>query len=374
MIVAGEASGDLHAARLASELRRRNPGLHIFGCGGAQMAAAACELLVDAREIAVVGLFEVVGHLPLIYRRYRRLVNAMRQRLPKAVVLVDFPDFNLRLACHAHAAGLQVIYFISPQLWAWRTRRVNIIRRCVDRMICIFPFERKFYLDRGIDAAYVGHPLVDSVRPQASREAFVQRLSLDPATELIALLPGSRRREVQFHLPTILEAATRIHQERGVHFVIPVASTLSKEEVRSLVPPPQTSYVHVIAGNAYEALAHSRLAIVSSGTATVETALLGTPMVVVYRLSSLTYGLGRRFVRSPHYAMVNLILEQRVVPELIQADFTAQAVVNWSVKLLDDDEERRRMCGALAQVRERLGPPGAISRAADLVEETLRTP
>jgi lipid-A-disaccharide synthase len=371
MVVAGEASGDLHAASLVRELRRRHPDLSVFGCGGPRLADAGCELLVNASDVAVVGLFEVVRHLPRIYGHYRRLVQAMLQRRPRTVVLVDFPDFNLRLACRARNAGINTTYFISPQLWAWREGRVETVRRCVSQMICIFPFEREFYARHGIEACYVGHPLLDIAHPASTREEFYRKHSLRPDSEVIAVLPGSRRREVEFHLPILLEAAAQLHRHRQSQFLIPVAPTLDPGFVRSQVPASQTDYVHVIAGEVYDAIAHARLAIVSSGTATVETALVGTPMVVVYRLSDWTYRLGRRLVRSPFYAMVNLILSRGVVPELIQHGFTSQAVVNWAVKLLDEGEERASMRAQLALVRERLGPYGAIGRAADIVERAI---
>jgi lipid-A-disaccharide synthase len=371
MIVAGEASGDLHAAALIRELRRHHPELRFFGCGGAQMQAAGCELLVHAHDIAVVGLFEVVGHLPLIYRRYRRLKSALRERRPAAVILVDFPEFNLRLARVARSRGVPVIYFISPQLWAWRPRRVRIVRHCVRRMICIFPFEREFYRRHGYDATYVGHPLIELARPTMSADEFRSRHGLDPITPIVALLPGSRRREVRFHLPTMLEAARRMRQQRDLQFVIPAAATVGARSIAAEIPQTDRSYVHVIEGDAYDALAHARLAVVSSGTATVEAALLGTPMIVVYRLSQWTYRLGRRLVKTPFYAMVNLIAGRQVVPELVQSAFEPQAIVKWALRLLDGTPEREAMVSGLAEVRQRLGEPGAIARAASVVESVL---
>lgn len=371
MILAGEASGDLNAGLLVAELRRRHPELQVFGCGGEELRAAGCELLVDAAELAVVGLFEVVRHLPRLYRHYRRLRRAMLERRPRGLVLVDFPDFNLRLARAAHAAGIPVIYFISPQLWAWRAGRVRQIRRYVRRMLCIFPFEQEFYRRRGVEVEYVGHPLVERVKPHTSRAEFCARHGLDPAQPLLALLPGSRRREVAFHLPVLVAAARGLQQLQPLQCVLPLAPGLSPEDVAPYLAAAP-GLVHVVRGETYDALAHARLAVVASGTSTVETALLRTPMVVIYRLSSWTYALGRRLVKTPYFAMVNLIVGHAGVPELIQRDLTASAVIDWAGRLLVDGPERTRQLAHLDAVRERLGGPGAIGRAAAAVARELQ--
>ncbi|HXR97153.1 MAG TPA: lipid-A-disaccharide synthase [Terriglobales bacterium] len=374
MIVAGEASGDAHAAELMEELRRRHPALRFFGCGGPRMAAAGCELLVSASELAVVGLLEVVRHLPRIHGLLRRLRRALRQRRPMAVILVDFPDFNLRLAAAAAAANIPAIYFVSPQLWAWRSGRVRQIQRHVRRMICIFPFEQAFYSAHGVEVDAVGHPLVEriaSARVPTPGE-FRSAHGISSSSTIVALLPGSRRRELEFHLQSMLEAARCLHAERDIEFVLPVAATLDREAVAALIPPPMRGYTHLIdPANAYAAVAHARLAVVASGTATVETALLGTPMIVVYRLSRLSYQMGRRMVKLPRYAMVNLIAEREVVPELIQSEFEPSAIVDWAHRLLDDGPSRAQMVVDLEEVRRRLGQPGAIARAATAVERAL---
>src|SRR5579884_3782408 len=351
MIVAGEASGDAHAGALVAELRRRHPDWRWFGCGGAALRAAGCELLVEARELAVVGLFEVAAHLPRIYRRYRRLRRALEVRRPAAAILVDFPDFNLRLARAAARRGVPVIYFISPQLWAWRGGRVKAIRH-------------------GVEVAYVGHPFVGRVQPSLSAADFRRRHGFG-AEPLVALLPGSRRREVAFHLPVLWEAARRLRDLRGARFVLPAASTLGRAALAAAVPPDLRDAVRVVAGETYDAIAHARVALVASGTATLETALLGTPMVVIYRLSPWSYRLGRRWVQTPHFAMVNLIAGRRLAPELIQDELTPQALVDWALKLMDDEAARAEMRRGLEEVRARLGAPGAIARAADVVEKEL---
>ncbi|HUX66790.1 MAG TPA: lipid-A-disaccharide synthase [Terriglobales bacterium] len=382
MIVAGEASGDAHAAELIAALRQLHPPLRFFGCGGERMAAAGCELLVSSSELAVMGLVEVLAHLPRLHRLWRRLRQALLQRRPRGLILVDFPDFNLRLAAAARAASIPVVYFVSPQIWAWRRRRVKLIRRDVARMICIFPFEQAFYARQGLEVASVGHPLVERVeRARASlpsAPAWRARLGAAPAAELIALLPGSRQRELDFHLPVLLAAAAQLRQASAApppEFVLPVAPHLSAAAIAAALPPALAPFLHLVpAAELYPALAHARLAFVASGTATVETALLATPMVVVYRLSPLSYRLGRRLVRTPHVAMVNLIAERAVVPELLQADLHPAALLAWAQRLLPDTAERRQMLADLAQVRLRLGPPGAIARAAAEVAATLHLP
>lgn len=379
MIVAGEASGDLHAGGLVAELRRRHPDWHFFGGGGPRLRAAGVELLVDAQDVTVVGLVEVLAHLPRIYRLHRRLRRALRRRHPAAVILVDFPDFNLPLAAVAARLGIPVIYFISPQVWAWRGKRVEAIRRTVRRMICIFPFEPAFYARHGMEVDYVGHPLVHAARPQLTRAEFQASHGLASDRPTIALLPGSRRREIGYNLPPMLAAAARLRDAAGAQFVLPAAETVGADWLRAAIPAAQRNGVRVLEGEAYDALAHADVAIVASGTATVEAALLRTPMVVVYRLSPYSYWLGRRWVRTPHFAMVNLIAGREIVPELIQDRFQPDAVVNWALKLLDtksaggNEEWRGRkdlasprevMLRGYEEVRQRLQPPGVPSPGA----------
>jgi len=376
MIVAGEASGDAHAAELILTLRRDHPELHFFGCGGEQMAAAGCEILVANTELAVMGLVEVLRHLPRLRRLLRRLRTTMRARRPAAVILVDFPDFNLRLAATAHRVRIPAIYFISPQVWAWRSGRVRQIRRHVSRLISIIPFEPAFFARYGMEVAYVGHPLVERVtRARASLPAaaeFRHSLGIDASAELVALLPGSRRRELEFHLPALCEAARRLHAQRHIEFLLPVASTLTHDQVRDLIPQPCRAFIHLLpASQMPAAVAHARLALVASGTATLETALLGTPLVVFYRLSPWTYRLGRRLVRLKHVSLVNLIAERHLVPELIQADFTPDNLLLWADRLLPDGDPRSTMLAGLDDVRARCGDPGAIARAAAEVASVL---
>jgi lipid-A-disaccharide synthase len=362
LIVAGEASGDRYGAELAAEVRRRWP-VEWFGIGSDQMEAAGVELVTHAREMAVVGIFEVVSHLPRIYGFYRRLLAEVDRRRPRFAVLIDFPDFNLRLAGQLHRRGIPVIYFVAPQMWAWRPGRVEQLRRYVRKLLCIFPFEEEWFRQRGVEVEYVGHPLLDAARTTLGREEFFTRHQLDPDVPTICLLPGSRKQEVRRHLPLMLEAAAQLIRQRELQFTLVRANTVEPEQIRALAARAPRVPLTVVAENPYNALASSELAVISSGTATVEALLLRVPMVVVYRVAASTWHLGRPLVNTPHYSMVNLLAGERLVPELIQHDFTPERVAAEVSKLLDDPAGRGRIQEVLGSVAERLGPPGAIERA-----------
>lgn len=368
LIVAGEASGDQHAAALVSCLSRRHP-VAWFGLGGDALQAAGVELIEHARAVNVLGLFEVVAHLPRIYRIFRKLLAEVERRRPSLAVLVDFPDFNLRLARHLHARGIPVVYFIAPQLWAWRAGRLRTLERYVRRVLCIFPFEQAIYQRAGMDVEYVGHPLVDRTTPTMTRDEFFAHCQLDPGCPLVCLLPGSRNQEVVRHLPRMLTAAQLLQEKQRVQFVLVRAPTVDPKILQSQLRPQFG--VRVVEGPAYDALAASSAAVVSSGTATVEAALLETPLVVVYRVAPLTWWLGRRLVRTPYYSMVNLIAGQPVVPELIQHDFTPERVAREVSRLLTEADAREAMKRELRTVRARLGEPGAIERASRAVLSLL---
>jgi lipid-A-disaccharide synthase len=353
LLSAGEASGDNYGAELIVALRHLSPQAQFFGMGGDRMAGAGCELVVHARDVAVVGLAEVVTHLPAIRKRFNHLVDEAKRRRPDAAILIDFPDFNLRLARELHALGIPVFYFISPQLWAWRTGRVEQVKKYVRKMIVIFPFEQEFYRQHGVDVSYVGHPLAYQPLPEISREDFAARHRLDPAKTWIAFLPGSRRKEVRLNLPVMLEAIDLLeNQGDNFEYLLPVASTLHKEWVRYQLGPAHTRIR--LTENAQATVMHSRAAVVASGTATVESALMGTPFVVVYRLSPLTWLLGRRLVSLDTFAMPNLIAGKKIVPELMQSAFTADAVVNELRSLVPDGDVRRHMQEELKDVARKL--------------------
>ncbi len=358
LLSAGEASGDTYGAQLIDALRQLAPGATFFGMGGETMRVAGCELLIDAKEVAVVGLAEVVTHLPGIFRRFNQFVTEAQQRRPEAAILIDFPEFNLRLARKLHQLGIPVFYFVSPQIWAWRTGRVKQIKKYVREMIVIFPFEQEFYRKHGVEVSYVGHPLAHSEAPAISRTEFASRYRLDTTKQWIGLLPGSRRKEVRLNLPTMLEAVQLLQDKQNYEFVLPVASTLDADWMRQQIAANGTSVPIHLTDNSRLALPHCRAAIVASGTATVETALAGTPFVVVYRLAALTWTLGRPLVQLDTFAMPNLIAGRKIVTELIQQNFTAANILHELADIIPEGPRRHQMLVDLADVRDRLRAPG----------------
>ena len=394
LISAGEASGEMYGAQLMEALRRRvaipahvgtglSPAqlgqsvvstqagqLEFFGAGGERMRAAGCEIVVDAKDLAVVGITEVISHLPKILGLYRKLVRSADEKRPALAVVIDAPAFNWRVARQMRKRGIPVVYYVCPQFWAWRQGRVKLLRKYVNKALVIFPFEETFYRDRGVDATFVGHPLADLPPPAITREVYAAENQIDATKPWITLMPGSRRKEVGMNLPTILDAADRIEKDRlekdrlekdrlgsGYEFLLPVARTLDAAFLKELMETRQAASlrgnIHLVP-EALPALFHSRVAIVASGTATVEAALMGTPFVMVYRLSRLTYALGRPRVKVPYFAMVNLIAGEEVVPELVQHKFTAENVVMELNKIIPDGEPRTRMIERLATVKARL--------------------
>jgi lipid-A-disaccharide synthase len=333
------------------------PDAEFFGLGGTAMEAAGCERIVRAEDIAVMGITEVLRHMPRIYKEYRRLVQSIRARKPDLAVLVDFPDVNFRLAKELKRSGIPVLYFVSPQLWAWKKYRVRWVRERVSKMLVIFPFEEKYYRDHGVDAEFVGHPLADLPLPTVSRKNYAARYKLDPAKEWIALLPGSRGKELRHNLPVMVGAANLLGA--SYEFLLPAAATLDPIWVRRMVAQCQSELsgieipIHVVE-DARAALFHARAGVVASGTATVEAALIGNPFIAVYRLSDLSYAVARRVVDLPHVAMVNLIAGDRIVPELIQDDFTPQNIVRTLQPLLEETGYRAHMIEELKSVRTAL--------------------
>jgi lipid-A-disaccharide synthase len=372
-ISAGEASGERYGAMLIEAVRARMPEASFFGLGGKAMEAAGCERVVRAEDIAVMGITEVVRHMPHIYREYRRLVRSIRARKPNVAVLIDFPDVNFRLARELKKLGVPVIYFVSPQLWAWKKRRIRWVQQRVTKMLVIFPFEQAYYRERGVDAEFVGHPLADLSRTTITRQEFACKYGLNPSKEWVGLLPGSRARELRLNLPAMAAAANRLGE--CYDYLLPAAATLGPEWVRAVVAEnvaaPDGVHLPIqVVEDARAVLQYSRASVVASGTATVEAALIGNPFVAVYRLSALSYAIASRLVRLPHVAMVNLIAGKRIVPELIQNDFTPGSIVRALLPLLQEGEPRTRMIQELAAVRSALHVPGggetqtAIERAA----------
>ena len=364
LLSAGEASGDMYAARLATALRQRID-VQLFGMGGPQMRAAGVEIVMDYSEVAVVGITEILKHLPSLLQAMNRLVMEAVRRKPALAILTDFPGFHLRLARKLRPNGVQNVYYVCPQFWAWRPWRVNLIRRRFAKALCIFPFEKEFFSRAGVPTEFIGHPLVGAVVPTKDRKQFCEQHGLTPSRTVVTVLPGSRSAELLHHLPVLEEACARINGKVPAQFVVAAARPQDVDLLKTGWPSGLS--LRVVEGETYNALAAADAAIVSSGTATVEAALLNVPAVVVYRVSPLTATLAKPLVRTPYFAMVNLIAEKRVVPELVQDDFTPQAVADETLRLLQDPNARNNQRAGLAEVRRRLGPPGAVERAADQI-------
>lgn len=342
----------MYGAQLIEELRRQEPGLEFFGAGGRRMQEAGCETVVDTKELAVVGITEILGQLPKIYSLFHKLIGEADRRRPDLAIVIDSPAFNWRVARQMHHRGVPTVYYVCPQFWAWRQGRVGLLRKYIRKALVIFPFEENFYRERGVDATFVGHPLAELQKPSIDREQYAAKHGLDPQKHWITIMPGSRRKEVRMNLPTMLEAAGQFG--RSFEFLLPVAPTLERHFFEELPGGRPVTLVP----ESLPALWHSRGGIVASGTATVEAAMMSTPFVMVYRVTGMTYALGRWRIKVPHLAMVNLIADERVVPELVQADFTARNVVAEMEKIIPEGRERDRMLEGLARVKARLRAPG----------------
>ena len=368
LLSAGEASGDMYAARLATALKQRL-NVAIFGMGGPQMRAAGVEIITDYSEVSVVGITEVLKRLPSLVRAMRHLVDEAQRRKPPLAILTDFPGFHLRLARKLRPKGIRNVYYICPQFWAWRPWRVNLVRRRFTEALCIFHFEEKFYADAGVQVKFIGHPLVGNVQATLTRELFCEKHGLQSVGQIITVLPGSRRGEIAHHLPVLVEGLREIRQRIPAPPQIVVAVAPGLDATRLQKGFPADWDARFIPNDTYNALGAADLAIVSSGTATVETALLNRPMIVVYRLSPLTARLAKPLVRTKFFSMVNLIAGHGVVPELIQDDFTPQRLASEAESLLSGSRGGNprvsQMKRGLEEVRKLLGSPGAVERAAD---------
>jgi lipid-A-disaccharide synthase len=376
MIVAGERSGDVYGARLAAALKAHAPGMQVFGCGGDGMRQSGVDTVVDLRQFAMVGISEVVSGLPRAYRAFNRLMQEAVRRRPKLAVLIDSPSLNMRLARRLKRLAVPVLYFVSPQIWAWKKWRIRQLATCVDKMACIFDFEEPIYRKAGIPAEYVGHPLVDTASPRVSREEFFARARLDPEAPTVALLPGSREIEIDYILPGVLEAAALLSRHRCLQFVLAAAPTLDAGRLEAAVHARQTlkDTVRVVSHATYEALAYSTVAVITSGTATIEAALLQRPMVVIYRVSPVTAFFARWMVDVPFFSMVNILAGKQVVPELIQPDFTPVRLAAEVERLLDRPEVQSEMMREFGLLKARLGQSGAIERVAEIALEMAAPP
>ena len=365
LVSAGEASGDRYSAQLVERLRERLPQAEFFGCAGRRLREAGVRPVIRAEELAVVGIFEVARDIPRIYGQFRRLAAAAVAEKPALAILTDSPDFNLRLAKKLRRAGIPVVYYVAPQVWAWRRRRVRLLREFVDHLLCIFPFEEEFFRRHGVETTFVGHPLYGSLHPTLSRQEFCRRHGLAPEKPLIALLPGSRRGEASRHLGPVLDAVARLTQQRPMNFVLPASTTTGREFFAQRISDPA---VQVIEGETENALANADLALVASGSATVEAALLGAPMVVFYRVTAASWMVGRMMVDVPFYSMVNLLAQRRIVPELIQSDCTGERLASEAGRLLESEQARQRMKQDLGAVKRSLqGEMPAAQRAAEVI-------
>lgn len=373
LVSAGEASGDLYAAGLVERLRRRIPDAEFFGCAGHHMERAGVRPVVRADSLAVVGLLEVVAHIPRIYREFHRLIDAARREKPDLAILADSPDFHLRVAKRLKSLGIPVVYLVAPQVWAWRERRISSIRRNIDRLLCIFPFEERYFQRHGVPAEYVGHPLSRIVKPSLTHEAFFERHHLNAEVPVVVLLPGSRRGEITCHLPRVLDAVNRIRSARQVQFLLAVPPGLLKHSGRRWLDSLLgDAPVRIVEGETWDAIAHADVALAASGTVTVEVALLGTPMVTYYRVTALSWLLGKFLVDVPFYSMVNLVAGRAVVKELMQNEMRGDRLAAEVMQLLDDRTARQAMQSDLQSVAALLSTgEDPLERAAAAVQQLL---
>jgi len=378
-IVAGEASGDLHASEVVRELKKLRPALEMFGIGGDLLAREGMQLMHHANELGMIGLFNVLRHLPMFRRVFRELMERIERERPDAVLLVDYPGFNLRVARRSKELGLHVVYYISPQVWAWRKGRVRHIARYVDRMIVLFPFEEEFYRTHDVPVTYVGHPLIEQlagVKKPARRGGAAGSQPADTSRQAeslplhIALLPGSRRQEVHALLPAMIDAVEILRRERTVNAYIIQAPTIEHDELLAIVKA-KGSDIPILPHDRGEGVAAADISLSASGTATLESAVLGTPVVVMYRLSRATYILGKKLVKNlPHWSLVNIVAGKQIVPELIQSEVNGERIAA-EVRKIVAPENYARVCEELALVRKKLGEPGASRRVAEEIHKMV---
>ncbi|MFN0158737.1 MAG: lipid-A-disaccharide synthase [Bacteroidota bacterium] len=367
MVIAGEASGDLHGSGVVRELKSRLPALDVFGVGGEKMKDEGMELIYHISRLSFMGLLEVVKHLPLIKEVERRLDGLLETRRPDVLVLIDYPGFNLRFAKRAKARGIKVLYYISPQVWAWHKSRVKKIKTLVDRMKVVFPFEVDFYRKEGINVEFVGHPLVESIGSMVTRAEFIRTHGLDGNGKILALLPGSRKQEIEMIFPAMVEAGMRLQRGRNINVVVGVAPNLDVSSLKAMVSPD--AHFTFVRNATYDLMKNADAAIVTSGTATLETGWFGTPMAVVYKTSPVTYFIGRMLVDVKNIGLVNIVAGEEVVPEFIQHRLTPAKLVEAVSRMLDDTTYAADIRRRLAVIKTRLGSPGAARRVVDGIVE-----
>lgn len=369
MIIAGEASGDVHGAALVERCRRKRPELCFFGMGGDEMERAGVEIIHHIRETSIVGFAEVVKRYLPIRRIFKHMVGLLKKRQPVLVILVDYPGFNLRFASRVRRNGILLVYYISPQVWAWGGGRIKAISRTVDRMLVFFPFEETIYKEAGVEVRFVGHPLKDLVRTEMDRNTFFDKLEFKTDLPTVGLLPGSRNLEVERLLPIMMESLSRLCESIGpVQAVLGKASSLDDSVYGSF---PESISVRSLREQTYEIMAHSDVLIVASGTATLEAALTGTPMVIVYRIAPLSYRIARTLIKLPYVGLVNIVAGKKIVPELLQDDCSPEMIARTASHLITDRRRKDEMKRALRDVSRALGEPGAADRAAAAVLEVI---
>lgn len=372
MIVAGEASGDLHGSNLVAAMREMQPELSFCGIGGKELVAQGVEALYNSAKLSVVGILEVFSHLQDIREAMRILEQRLQRNPPKLLILIDFPDFNLMIAKKAKRLNVPVFYYISPQVWAWRSGRLKKIAGLVDRMAVILPFEKDFYARKGMDVDFVGHPLMDSVQPEMTRKEFLTSQGISPESKVVGILPGSRKKEVNKMLPTFLEAARMLSAAcKDVAFLCPLAPSLSMDDLRENGLDDASLQIKVVTGNRYDLMASCDAAIAVSGTVTLELAILNVPMVVAYRIAPITHFFGSRLIKVQYAALANLIADREVVPEFLQKDMTPDNIYQALSSIIMDEDTNRSIKQDLKNVCNQLGGPGASKRAAAIAISML---
>jgi len=371
LIIAGENSGEKYGASLVREFRKLDSFYSFFGIGGKQMAGQGVELVFSIEKLAVVGVFEVISHLPRIKKIFDRIKREVRLRKPSAAVLIDSPDFNLRLAKRLKRLSIPVLYYISPTVWAWREGRLRTIKKTVEKMMLIFPFEEKIYEEHRIPAVYVGHPLQERVKVSFSKEEFIKKHGLDPQKKLISILPGSRKSEIKYHIPVLSPAIQLIKSKWDAQFILLLAESLEEDLILSLIPP-ELKEIKILTEDRYEAMASSDLVLSACGTANLEAALLEAPLISFYRISPLTYFFGHRLAKIENFSIVNVLAQKKIIPELIQNNFSAENIFAEAKKILDNDEARSEMKSHFRRIKSLLGEKVASQNAALELERLLK--
>jgi lipid-A-disaccharide synthase len=373
LIIAGENSGEKYGAALIHQFKKIHPDCNFFGIGGSSMEAEGVRLLFSIDDLAIIGIIEIVSHLPRLHRIFKLVLSEVRKELPVAAVLIDSPDFNLRLAKPLKKLSIPILYYISPTVWAWRKARLNLIKNTIAKMLLIFPFEKNIYKKNNIPAEYIGHPLLERIRTSFSKANFYHKYGLDPEKKLIALLPGSRKSEIQYHMPVLTEAIKKINSSFNIQFVLLLADNLSETIITKFIPAELKQIILILKNDAYEAIAASDLALSSCGTANLEAALLETPIIAFYRLSPLTYSLGLKFIKISNYSIVNILAGHKVIPELIQKKFSSENIFRETERILISPPTRSKMIEHFKKIRKILGDKNASQNAAKELDRLIST-